>query len=81
MTAAAASVLAGARSLTAITDWVSDAPAWACRVLGFPVNPLTGAVCVPHPPHSATPSRPARRRRPGPGDRSVPCRTCHSGRA
>jgi predicted transposase YbfD/YdcC len=49
VTAAAASVLAGARSLTAITEWVSDAPAWACRVLGFPVNPLTGAVCVPHP--------------------------------
>ncbi|MBB5109935.1 putative transposase YbfD/YdcC, partial [Streptomyces spectabilis] len=49
VTAAAASVLAGARSLAAITEWVSDAPAWACRVLGFPVNPLTGAVCVPHP--------------------------------
>ncbi|MGW4984294.1 ISAs1 family transposase [Streptomyces mirabilis] len=49
VTAAAASVLAGARSLTAVTEWVSDAPAWACRVLGFPVDPLTGAVCVPHP--------------------------------
>ncbi|MEU9547251.1 ISAs1 family transposase [Streptomyces mirabilis] len=49
VTAAAASVLAGARSLTAVTEWVSDAPAWACRALGFPVNPLTGAVCVPHP--------------------------------
>ncbi|MFG2840886.1 ISAs1 family transposase [Streptomyces zaomyceticus] len=48
VTAAAASVLAGARSLAAITEWISDAPAWACRVLGFPVNPLTGAVCVPH---------------------------------
>ncbi|MGW3569536.1 ISAs1 family transposase [Streptomyces sp. NPDC000941] len=46
---AAASVLAGARSLTAITEWVGDAPVWVCRVLGFPVNPLTGAVCVPHP--------------------------------
>ncbi|MFC8278284.1 ISAs1 family transposase [Streptomyces sp. NPDC057271] len=49
VTAAAASVLAGARSLAAITEWISDAPAWACRVLGFPVDPLTGAVCVPHP--------------------------------
>ncbi|MFI6056564.1 ISAs1 family transposase [Streptomyces violascens] len=49
VTAAAASVLAGARSLAAITEWISDAPAWACRVLGFPVDPLTGAVRVPHP--------------------------------
>ncbi|MCH5677692.1 hypothetical protein MKW14_39030 [Streptomyces sp. CME 23] len=31
LTAAAASVLAGARSLTAITEWITDAPAWACR--------------------------------------------------
>ncbi|MGY5036153.1 transposase family protein [Streptomyces sp. 900116325] len=50
VTAAAASVLAGARSLTTITEWISDAPAWACRALGFPVDPLTGAVSVPHPP-------------------------------
>ncbi|MGW2900905.1 ISAs1 family transposase [Streptomyces sp. NPDC001212] len=49
VTAAAASVLAGARSLTAITEWISDAPAWACRALGFPVDPLTGTVSVPHP--------------------------------
>ncbi|MDX2937959.1 ISAs1 family transposase [Streptomyces ipomoeae] len=47
--ATAASVLAGARSLTAITEWISDAPVWACRALGFPVHPLTGAVSVPHP--------------------------------
>ncbi|MGX4695348.1 ISAs1 family transposase [Streptomyces sp. JNUCC 63] len=47
--AAAASVPAGARSLTAITEWISDAPAWACRALGFPVDPLTGTVSVPHP--------------------------------
>lgn len=37
--AAAASVLAGARSLTAITEWISDIPAWACRILGFPHQP------------------------------------------
>lgn len=47
--AAAASVLAGARSLTAITEWITDAPSWACRALGFPVDPLTGTVPVPHP--------------------------------
>jgi predicted transposase YbfD/YdcC len=49
VTAAAASVLAGARSLSAIAEWIGDAPAWACRSLGFPVDPLTGQVCVPHP--------------------------------
>ncbi|MER5384428.1 transposase family protein [Streptomyces sp. NPDC002688] len=49
LTAAAASVLAGARSLTAITEWISDAPAWACRALAFPLDPLTGTVSVPHP--------------------------------
>ncbi|WP_331449592.1 transposase family protein [Streptomyces prasinus] len=47
--AAAASVLAGARSLIAITEWITDAPAWACRALGFPVDPPTGTVSVPHP--------------------------------
>ncbi|MPY30771.1 ISAs1 family transposase, partial [Streptomyces adustus] len=34
--AAAAGVLAGARSLTAITEWISDVPVWACRIPGFP---------------------------------------------
>ncbi|MFE6178829.1 ISAs1 family transposase [Streptomyces sp. NPDC056464] len=47
--AAAASVLAGARSFTAITEWIGDVPAWACRVLGFPADPLSGTVSVPHP--------------------------------
>ncbi|MCH0573155.1 ISAs1 family transposase [Streptomyces sp. MUM 136J] len=47
--AAAASVLAGARSLTAITEWISDVPAWACRVLRFPTDPLSGTVSVPQP--------------------------------
>ncbi|MFD4760317.1 hypothetical protein ACFWOJ_15950 [Streptomyces sp. NPDC058439] len=27
----------------------SDAPAWACRALGFPIDPLTGTASVPHP--------------------------------
>ncbi|WP_052319043.1 ISAs1 family transposase [Streptomyces sp. MUSC 125] len=39
----------GARSLTAITEWISDVPACACRVLGFPTDPLSGTVSVPHP--------------------------------
>ncbi|MDT3395185.1 transposase family protein [Streptomyces sp. B1866] len=47
--AAAASVLAGARSLSAITEWIGDVPAWACRALGFPTDPLSGTVSVPHP--------------------------------
>ena len=37
------------RSLTAITEWITDAPACACRALGFPVDRLTGTVSVPHP--------------------------------
>ncbi|MFC5959737.1 ISAs1 family transposase [Streptomyces pratens] len=49
LAAAAASVLAGARSLAAITEWITDAPHWACRALGFPLDPLTGTVCVPRP--------------------------------
>ncbi|MEU1600073.1 transposase family protein, partial [Streptomyces sp. NPDC005708] len=49
MTAAAAGVLAGARSLTAITEWISDASEWACRALGFPVGPLTRRARAPHP--------------------------------
>src|SRR5215208_1212182 len=40
--AAAASVLAGARSLTAITEWITDAPSWACRALALPADRLTG---------------------------------------
>ncbi|MFE9171662.1 LysR substrate-binding domain-containing protein [Streptomyces kebangsaanensis] len=49
MSAAAASVLAGARSLTAIGEWIADAPRWALRVLGFAPDPLTGRIPVPHP--------------------------------
>ncbi|WP_236062117.1 transposase family protein [Actinacidiphila acididurans] len=47
--AAAASVLAGAHSLSAITEWIGDVPAWACRALGSPTDPLSGTVSVPHP--------------------------------
>ncbi|MGV9885373.1 ISAs1 family transposase, partial [Streptomyces sp. NPDC003379] len=47
--AAAAGVLAGAQSMTAISEWISDAPRWALLVLGFPLDPFTRAVTVPHP--------------------------------
>lgn len=46
--AAAAGVLAGARSLTAIAEWTADAPPWALRALGFTVDPFTRSVAVPH---------------------------------
>lgn len=49
LSAAAASVLAGARSLTAIGEWLADAPRWALRALGFVPDPLTGRIPVPHP--------------------------------
>ncbi|MEU1306099.1 MULTISPECIES: ISAs1 family transposase [Streptomyces] len=49
LSAAAASVLAGARSLTAIGEWLVDAPCWALRALGFAPDPLTGRIPVPHP--------------------------------
>ncbi|MER6695332.1 transposase family protein, partial [Streptomyces minutiscleroticus] len=49
LSAAAAGVLAGARSLTAIGEWLLDVPAWALHSLGFEPDPLTGAVPVPHP--------------------------------
>ncbi|MFE9453419.1 ISAs1 family transposase [Streptomyces sp. NPDC006739] len=46
---AAASVLAGARSLVAIGEWIAEAPCWALRTLGFPPDPLAGHVPAPHP--------------------------------
>ncbi|WP_338686574.1 ISAs1 family transposase [Streptomyces acidiscabies] len=49
LSAAAAGVLAGARSLAAIGEWLTDVPAWALRGLGFVSDPLTGTVPVPHP--------------------------------
>ncbi|GAU70582.1 putative transposase [Streptomyces sp. NBRC 110611] len=48
--AAAASVLAGARSLAAVGEWIADAPGWALHALGFSADPLTGTVAVPHWP-------------------------------
>ncbi|MFD3734551.1 ISAs1 family transposase [Streptomyces sp. NPDC058632] len=50
VTAAAAGVLAGARSLTAIAEWISDAPVWASMALGFAVDPFAKTVVtLPHP--------------------------------
>jgi predicted transposase YbfD/YdcC len=49
LSAAAAGVLAGARSLVAIGEWIADAPRWALQALGFPPDPLTGSVPAPHP--------------------------------
>ncbi|WP_327072202.1 transposase family protein [Kitasatospora purpeofusca] len=47
--AAASAVLAGARSLIAIGEWITDAPQSALEVLDFPAEPLTGVRPVPHP--------------------------------
>ncbi|MFF4792914.1 transposase family protein [Streptomyces sp. NPDC001276] len=49
VTAAAASVLTGARSLTAIAEWIADAPRWVLLALGFVLDPFSKAVTVPHP--------------------------------
>ncbi|MFI6704083.1 transposase family protein [Streptomyces sp. NPDC050509] len=58
VTAAAASVLAGARSLTAITEWIADAPVRACRALGFPLGPTDRRGVRPAPPYRAPSPRP-----------------------
>ncbi|MEU3760074.1 ISAs1 family transposase [Streptomyces albogriseolus] len=42
-------MLAGARSLAAIGEWITDAPAGVLRTLGFVPDPLTGQLLVPHP--------------------------------
>lgn len=49
VSAAAASVLAGARSLTAVTEWIADAPRWVLTTLGFRIDPFSKSVTVPHP--------------------------------
>ncbi|MGX4695038.1 ISAs1 family transposase [Streptomyces sp. JNUCC 63] len=47
--AAAAAVLAGARSLIAVGEWIADVPQSVVGVLGFAADPLTGQRAVPHP--------------------------------
>lgn len=51
LTAAAAAVLAGAASITAIGEWVTDAPQRVLALLGFRPDPLTGLI---RPPHATT---------------------------
>ncbi|MBQ1101256.1 ISAs1 family transposase [Streptomyces sp. b94] len=49
--AAAAAVLAGATSVTAIGEWAADAPQRVLVLLGFRPAPLTGVI---QPPHATT---------------------------
>lgn len=49
VSAAAAGVLAGARSLTAIAEWIADAPRWVLTAVGFRTDPFSKTVTVPHP--------------------------------
>ncbi|MFB6552386.1 ISAs1 family transposase [Streptomyces sp. NPDC056405] len=51
LTAAACAVLSGAASITAIGEWVADAPQRVLALLGFPPDPLTGLI---RPPHATT---------------------------
>ncbi|MFF0206346.1 ISAs1 family transposase [Streptomyces sp. NPDC005017] len=51
LTSAAAAVLAGAASITAIGEWVADAPQRVLALLGFQPDPLTGLI---RPPHATT---------------------------
>ncbi|WP_371933697.1 transposase family protein [Streptomyces castrisilvae] len=46
--AAVAAVLAGARSLIAVSEWITDAPQSVLDVLGFGHDPFTGSRPVPH---------------------------------
>jgi hypothetical protein len=46
--AAVSAVLTGARSLIAISEWITDAPQQVLSVLGFAADPLTGLRPVPH---------------------------------
>jgi predicted transposase YbfD/YdcC len=46
--AAVAAVLTGARSLIAISEWITDAPQQVLDILGFRLDPFTGLRPVPH---------------------------------
>ncbi|MFF4756859.1 ISAs1 family transposase [Streptomyces sp. NPDC002514] len=46
--AAVSAVLTGARSLIAISEWITDAPQHVLGILGFAADPLTGLRPVPH---------------------------------
>ena len=47
LSVAVCAVLAGARSLSAIGEWATDAPAEVLVALGVRTDPLTGALCPP----------------------------------
>ncbi|MER6692220.1 transposase family protein [Streptomyces minutiscleroticus] len=49
VSAAAAGVLASARSLTAIAEWIADAPRWVLTAVGFETDPFSKTVTVPRP--------------------------------
>ncbi|MGW6753028.1 ISAs1 family transposase [Streptomyces sp. NPDC055006] len=51
LAAAAAAVLSGAVSISAIGEWVTDAPQRVLALLGFRPDPLTGLI---RPPHATT---------------------------
>ncbi|MEU9413697.1 ISAs1 family transposase [Streptomyces sp. NPDC048281] len=51
LTASAAAVLAGAASIAAMGEWVTDAPQRVLALLGFRLDPLTGLI---RPPHATT---------------------------
>ncbi|MEV8524324.1 transposase family protein [Streptomyces sp. NPDC052000] len=55
--AAAASVLGGARSLTAVTEWIADAPRWVLLALGFSVDSRQRSSATSTTPEPARPSR------------------------
>ncbi|MFG2409762.1 transposase family protein [Streptomyces brevispora] len=46
--AAVSAVLTGARSLIAISEWITDAPHHVLGIRGFAADPLTGLRPVPH---------------------------------
>lgn len=46
--AAVSAVLTGARSLIAISEWITDAPQHVRGIRGFAADPLTGLRPVPH---------------------------------
>ncbi|WP_265295037.1 hypothetical protein [Streptomyces sp. SHP 1-2] len=77
MAAATARVLAGARSLTAITEWIRYAPVWPAGLLRLPRQLVDQHGVRFAPPHLAPSPRPTRRRRPGPGNRSLHHRPHH----
>ncbi|MFJ1788273.1 transposase family protein [Streptomyces anulatus] len=72
--AAASAVLAGARSLVAIGEWIADAPQSALEVLDFPADPLTGVRPAPSRQTQRTGPLPRPAARPAAGRSPAPTR-------